>query len=71
MKHIILFFFASHCIVFSGVQMLKPAIRSLRAEWLDQASHGHEMYCYDLEVMSSNPSQVDLGVRCTSVRSRT
>ena len=34
-----------------------------------QASQSHEMYCHDLEVMSSNPSQVELGVRSTSVKS--
>ena len=28
-----------------------------------------EMYCHDLEVMSSNPGQVELGVRSTSVLS--
>ena len=32
------------------------------AEWLEQASQWPEMYCHDLEVMSSNPSQVKLGV---------
>ena len=37
------------------------------AKWLEQASQWHEMYCHDLEVMSSNPSQVELGVRITSV----
>ena len=31
----------------------------------------HEMYCRDLEVMSSNPSWVELGVCSTSVLSRT
>ena len=36
------------------------------AEQLEQASHGHEMYCHDLEVMSLNPSQVELGVHSTS-----
>ena len=40
-------------------------------EWLEQASQSHGMYCHDLEVMSSNPSQVELGVRSTSVLSRT
>ena len=40
-------------------------------EWLEQASQRHEMYCYDLEVMSSNLGQVELGVRSTSVLSRT
>ena len=29
------------------------------------------MYCHDLEVMSSNPSLVELGVLSTSVLSRT
>ena len=29
------------------------------------------MYCLDLEVMSLNPGQVELGVRSTSVLSRT
>ena len=29
------------------------------------------MYCHDLEVVSSNPSRVKLGVRSTSVPSRT
>ena len=31
----------------------------------------HEMYCHDLEVMSSNPGRVELGVLGTSVLSRT
>ena len=25
------------------------------AEWLEQASQGHGMYCHDLEAMSANP----------------
>ena len=37
------------------------------AKWLEQASQWHEMYCNDLEVMSSNPSQVKLGVCSVSV----
>ena len=41
------------------------------AKWLEQASQWHEMYCYDLEVMSLNPSRVKLGVLATSVLSRT
>ena len=45
--------------------------KSLRAEWLEQASQWHEMYCHDLEVMSLNPSRVKLGARCTSVLSHT
>ena len=39
-------------------------------EWLEQASQWHEMYCRDLEVMSSNPSQVKLGVCSISALSR-
>ena len=27
------------------------------AKWLEQASQSHEMYCHDLEVMSSNPGR--------------
>ena len=41
------------------------------AEWLQQASEWHGMYCHDLEVMSSSPNRVELGVRGTSVLSRT
>ena len=41
------------------------------AEWLEQASQWHEMYCHDLEVMSLSTSRVELGVRSTSVLSRT
>ena len=33
------------------------------AEWLEQASQRYEMYHHDLEVMSSNPSRVEHGVR--------
>ena len=40
-------------------------------EWLEQASQWHGMYCHDLQVMSSNPGWVELGVRSTSVLSRT
>ena len=40
------------------------------AEWLRQASQQHEMYCHDLEVMSSNPGRVELGVHSASVQSR-
>ena len=36
------------------------------AEWLEQASHGHEMYYHDLEVIVLNPSWVELGVRIRS-----
>ena len=41
------------------------------AKWSEQASQRHEMYCHDLEVMSLNPGRVELGVRSTSVLSRT
>ena len=34
----------------------------LMAEWLEQASELHEIYCDDLKVMSSNPSRGELGV---------
>ena len=33
------------------------------AERLEQASQWHEMYCHDVEVMISNPGQVELRVR--------
>ena len=39
-------------------------------QWLEQASQWHEMYCHDLEVMSSSPDRVELDVRA-SVLSRT
>ena len=41
------------------------------AEWLEQVSQWHEMYCHNLEVMSSNPSRVELGVLGTAVQSHT
>ena len=40
---------------------------SLIAEWLGWASHGHGMRCHDLEIMGSNPDQVEYVVRRTSV----
>ena len=45
--------------------------KSLMAKWLEQASQWHEMYSHDLEAMSFNPSRVKLGVRSTSLLSRT
>ena len=39
------------------------------AKWLGQASQWHEMFCYDLEVMSSNPGRVELKVHSISVLS--
>ena len=44
---------------------------SLMAKSLEQASQWHEMYCHGLEVMSSNPGQVELGLRSTSALSHT
>ena len=41
------------------------------AKWLQQASQWHEMYCHDLKFMSLNPIRIELGVRSTSVLSRT
>ena len=41
--------------------------KSLMAEWLQQVSQWPEMHCHDLEVMSSNPGRVKLGVCSTSV----
>ena len=38
---------------------------------LCKMSQWHGLYCHDLEVMSSNPSRVELGVHGTSVLSRT
>ena len=46
-------------------------MKSLMAKWLEQASQWHGMYCHNLEVMSSNPGWVELGVLGTSVLSRT
>ena len=37
------------------------------AEWLGLASLGYEIYCHDLEVMGSNPEQIELAVHRTSV----
>ena len=45
--------------------------KSLMVEWLELASQWHGMYCHDLEVMSSNPERVELGVHSTSVLSHT
>ena len=44
---------------------------SLMAKWLEQLSQWHEMYCHGLEIMSSNPGRVKLGVQSTSVLSST
>ena len=46
-------------------------VYALMAEWLEQASQQHEMSCRDLEIMSLNPSQVELGVHSASGQCRT
>ena len=45
--------------------------QKVMVEWLKQASQWHGRYCHDLEVMSSKPGQVELGVHATSILSRT
>ena len=40
-------------------------------EWLAETSQWHEMYCHNVEVMSSNPGRVELEVHSTSVLSCT
>ena len=37
------------------------------AKWLEQASQWREMYCHDLQVMSSISTRTELGVRSTYV----
>ena len=51
--------------------MVTVCEKSLMVEWLEQASQWHEMYCHDLEVMSSNPGRVELGVHSKSALSCT
>ena len=36
------------------------------AKWLEQVSQWHEMYCYDLDVISLKLSWVELGMRRSS-----
>ena len=43
----------------------------MMAKWLEQASQRHEMYSQQLQVMSSNPGRVVLGVHGTFVLSCT
>ena len=57
-------------LLWSGGHEFKPQNQSLMTEWLVQVSQWHKMYCHDLEVVSSNPSQGELGVRSTSGLSR-
>ena len=52
-------------------QTPKEHWESLMAQWLDHSPQWHEMYCHDLEVMSSNPGQVKLGADSTSFLSCT
>ena len=40
-------------------------------KWLEKVSQWHDMCCHDLEVMSSNPGRVELGMHSTSVLSHT
>ena len=40
---------------------------SVMAEWLEQASQKQEMHCHDLEGMSWNPDQIELGVHSVFV----
>ena len=47
------------------------SLKSLMVKGLEQASQRHEMYCHDLEIISSNPGRVKLGVLGTSVPRRT
>ena len=46
-------------------------MKLLMVKWLEQDPPRLEMYCHDLEVMSSNPSQVELWMHSTFVLSRT
>ena len=49
-------------------RVLKSGVKASRNSLLSQR---HEMYCHDLEVMSSNPGRVELGVLSASVLSCT
>ena len=48
-------------------QEYTSVLKSRMAEWLEQESQWHEMYCHDLGLMSSNPGVVELGLRSTSI----
>ena len=58
-------------IVNNVITLIYSCVKPLKAVWLEQASQWHGMCCHDLEVVSSNPSRVELGVHITSVLSRT
>ena len=59
-----------------GQNYYAPQVRPTRVlthdlQIMTVASRWHEVYCHDLEVVSLNPGRVELGVRSTSVPSRT
>ena len=57
----------------SNGNLLSPdwlSFELLMVKWLDQGSQWHGIYCHDLEVMSSHPSGVELGMHGTSVLSQ-
>ena len=54
-------------IMLLDVLWMSTLLKSLMAKSLKQASQWHEMYCQDLEIMSLNPSWVELGVRSAYV----
>ena len=47
-------------------QCISVEQKSLMVKGLEQASQWHEMYCHDLEVVNSNPIQIQLGAHSTS-----
>ena len=51
-----LFSFHSHLPV--PMSLSHSVGKSLMAEWFEQASQQYELYCHDLDVMSSNPGRV-------------
>ena len=57
--------------IVKSLKRLLQLQKLVMAEVLEQASQWHEMCCYDLEVMHSNPSQAELGVCSISALSRT
>ena len=58
----------AHNWTYSGISLLLARLPKLPSQCCssEQASQWHEMYCLDLEVMSSNPSWVELWVYSTS-----
>ena len=62
-----------YCTVTKVYALFKMDVDKVHAvlEMGQSVSQSHGMYCHDLEVMSSNPDRVELGVRRTSVLSRT